>query len=152
MMGEQQGHSTGLQMSSSKPKKHNGPAKQELEAMSVFRYELRKFLRVSEEISNAAGITTLQYQLLLHVQGFEGRQWATVGELAERLQAAPNGTAALVSRCESAGLVTRKPDATDRRQVQVHLTAKGERCLLKLAEQHKAHYGSFGWVFENQGG
>ncbi|ABE33325.1 marR family protein [Paraburkholderia xenovorans LB400] len=123
------------------------PDKQELEAMSVFRYELRKFLRVSEEIANAAGITTLQYQLLLHVRGFAGRRWATVGELAERLQAAPNGTAALVSRCESAGLVTRKADASDRRQVQVHLTPKGERCLLELAAEHKAHYGSFGWVF-----
>jgi DNA-binding MarR family transcriptional regulator len=136
-------------MSSSRQTKRSVPAKHDLEAMSVFRYELRKFLRVSEEISNAAGITTLQYQLLLHVRGFEGRQWATVGELAERLQAAPNGTAALVSRCESAGLVTRKPDANDRRQVQVHLTPKGERCLLKLASEHKAHYGSFGWVFEN---
>jgi DNA-binding MarR family transcriptional regulator len=140
-------HSPGLQMSSSRQPKRNLPGKQDLEAMSVFRYELRKFLRASEEIANAAGITTLQYQLLLHVRGFEGRQWATVGELAERLQAAPNGTAALVSRCESAGLVTRKPDAEDRRQVQVHLTPKGERCLLKLAAEHKAHYGSFGWVF-----
>ncbi|SEJ74154.1 MarR family winged helix-turn-helix transcriptional regulator [Paraburkholderia diazotrophica] len=127
------------------------PGKEELEAMSAFRYELRKFLRMSEEISSAAGVTTLQYQLLLHVRGFEGRQWATVGELAERLQAAPNGTAALVSRCESAGLVTRKPDASDRRQVQVHLTRKGERCLLKLAAEHKAHYGSFGWVFGDSG-
>lgn len=126
------------------------PDKHDLEAMSIFRYELRKFLRVSEEISNAAGITTLQYQLLLHVRGFPGRQWATVGELAERLQAAPNGTAALVSRCEEAGLVTRKADKTDRRQVQVHLTAKGARCLLKLAAEHKAHYGSFAWVFAAQ--
>ncbi|GAB5101135.1 MULTISPECIES: MarR family winged helix-turn-helix transcriptional regulator [unclassified Caballeronia] len=121
--------------------------KQDFEAMSNFRYELRKFLRASEEISNAAGITTLQYQLLLHVRGFEGRQWATVGELAERLQAAPNGTAALVSRCEAAGLVKRRADETDGRQVQVHLTARGERCLLKLAAEHKAQYGSFGWIF-----
>ena len=58
-------HSPGLQMSSSRQPKRNLPGKQDLEAMSVFRYELRKFLRVSEEISNAAGITTLQYQLLL---------------------------------------------------------------------------------------
>jgi DNA-binding MarR family transcriptional regulator len=134
-------------MSASKQPKSKLPGKQDLEAMSVFRYELRKFLRVSEEIANAAGITTLQYQLLLHVRGFTDRPWATVGELAERLQAAPNGTAALVSRCESAGLVMRKPDADDRRQVQVHLTPKGERLLLKLAAEHKAHYGSFGWVF-----
>lgn len=128
------------------------PGKQDLEAMSTFRYELRKFLRLSEEISNAAGITALQYQLLLHVRGFPERQWATVGELAERLQAAPNGTAALVSRCEAAGLVTRKTDKKDRRQVRVHLTAKGERCLLNLAAEHKAHYGSFGWVFGDREG
>ncbi|MDR5743772.1 MarR family winged helix-turn-helix transcriptional regulator [Caballeronia sp. LZ029] len=137
-------------MSSSTKQKATLPDKQDLEAMSLFRYELRKFLRVSEEISNVAGITSLQYQLLLHVRGFPERQWATVGELAERLQAAPNGTAALVSRCEAAGLVTRKTDKTDRRQVQVHLTAKGERCLLKLAAEHKTHYGSFGWVFNER--
>src|SRR6201994_3755254 len=109
-------------MTSGRKPKHALPDKQDLEAMSVFRYELRKFLRVSEEIANAAGITTLQYQLLLHVRGFAGRHWATVGELAERLQAAPNGTAAPVSRCEYARLVIRKADENDRRQVQVHLT------------------------------
>jgi DNA-binding MarR family transcriptional regulator len=123
------------------------PSKQDLEAMSEFRYQLRQFLRFSEEITHAEGVTPLQYQLLLHVRGFPSRQWASVGELAERLQAAPNGTAALVSRCESAGLVLRKPDDEDRRQVQVHLTAKGERCLLKLAVQHKSEIESFGWVF-----
>ncbi|MEM5314605.1 MarR family winged helix-turn-helix transcriptional regulator [Paraburkholderia sp. JHI869] len=135
-------------MNSVKATKRKLPDKRELEAMSTFRYDLRKFLRASEEIANAAGITTLQYQLLLHVCGFPDRRWATVGELAERLQAAPNGTAALVSRCESAGLVTRKPDPADRRQVQVHLTDKGETFLLELAAEHKAVYGAFGWVFD----
>lgn len=127
------------------------PGKQDLEAMSKFRYQLRQFLRFSEEITHAEGVTPLQYQLLLHVRGFPGRQWATVGELAERLQAAPNGTAALVSRCEAANLVIRKPDLIDRRQVQVHLTAKGERCLVKLAALHKSEMESFGWVFGDAG-
>lgn len=123
------------------------PGKQDLEAMSEFRYQLRQFLRFSEEITHAEGVTPLQYQLLLHVRGFTGRKWATVGELAERLQAAPNGTAALVSRCEAADLVIRRPDPVDRRQVQVHLTARGERCLLKLAALHKSEMDSFGWAF-----
>jgi DNA-binding MarR family transcriptional regulator len=127
------------------------PDKHDLEAMSEFRHQLRQFLRFSEEITHAEGVTSLQYQLLLHVRGFPGRQWATVGELAERLQAAPNGTAALVSRCEVAGLVTRKADRVDRRQVQVHLTAKGERCLLKLAALHKSEMESFGWAFGRGG-
>jgi DNA-binding MarR family transcriptional regulator len=125
--------------------------KRDLEAMSMFRYELRRFLRASEEIASAAGITALQYQLLLHVRGFPERQWATVGELAQRLQAAPNGTAALVSRCETAGLVTRRADRSDRRQVQVHLTEQGEQLLLELAARHKAIYGAFRWVFGDAG-
>ncbi|WP_296651339.1 MarR family winged helix-turn-helix transcriptional regulator [Paraburkholderia sp.] len=136
-------------MGSHKPSKRAPVDKCDLEAMSAFRHDLRKFLRASEEIANAAGITTLQYQLLLHVRGFPDRQWATVGELAERLQAAPNGTASLVSRCESAGLVTRRTDSSDRRQVQVHLTPKGEALLLELAAEHKAIYGAFDWVFAN---
>jgi len=122
------------------------PSKKDLESLSNFRYQLRKFLRYSEEVTHAAGVTPLQYQLMLHVRGVPGREWANVGELAERLQAAPNGTAALVSRCERAGLVLRKPGAVDRRQVEVHLTAKGERCLLKLASMHLTEVQTFGWL------
>ena len=111
-------------------------AKQRLEALSAFRYQLRSFLRFSEDVARDAGITVLQYQLLLHTQGFAGREWATVGEIAERLQAQPHGVVALVSRCEEAGLVRRKQSTTDRRQVEIHLLPKGRRQLVKLADQH----------------
>jgi DNA-binding MarR family transcriptional regulator len=112
------------------------PTKKDVERLSHFRYVLRTFLRYSEEITQLAGITPLQYSLLVHVHGMSGRSWATVGELAERLQAASNGTGALVSRCERAQLVVRKFGDKDRRHVQVHLTRKGERCLYKLAALH----------------
>jgi DNA-binding MarR family transcriptional regulator len=125
------------------------PSKGDLEELSDFRYKLRRFLHFSEEVVHAEGITPLQYILLLHVMGFPGRDWATVGELAERLQAAPHGTVALVSRCESAGLVTRVASEHDRRQVEVHLTPKGARCLFKLAALHKSEIDSFGWTFSN---
>lgn len=101
-----------------------GMTKQELEELSEFRYQLRRFLHFFEKIVHAEGITPLQYMLLLHVKGFPNRDWATVGELAERLQASPNGIVALVSRCEAAGFVIRKPSAHDRRQVEVHLFAR----------------------------
>ena len=133
-------------MSTRKGKSSEALSKEDLETMSEFRYRLRRFLRF-QEVTHAAGVTPLQYQLMLQVRGFHGRSWATVGELAERLQAVPNGTAALVSRSEAAGLVIRKPGENDRRQVQVHLTAKGERCLLKLAALHKPEIESFGWAF-----
>lgn len=110
--------------------------KHRFEALSDFRFRLRSFLRFSEDAARDEGITVLQYQLLLHTQGFPDRQWATIGEIAERLQAQPHGVVALVSRCEEAGLVKRKPSAVDRRQVEVHLLAAGRRKLARLAIQH----------------
>lgn len=53
--------------------------KAELEELSEFRYQLRRFLHFSEEIVHAEGITPLQYMLLLHIGGFPGgtgRPWA----------------------------------------------------------------------------
>ena len=110
--------------------------KQRFEALSDFRFRLRSFLRFSEDAARDEGITVLQYQLMLHTQGFPDRQWATIGEIAERLQAAPHGVVALVSRCEEAGLVRRKTSTVDRRQVEVHLLAAGRKKLARLATQH----------------
>ena len=117
-------------------------SKQDFENLSDFRYHLRRFLRASEDLIHAKGITPLQYQLLLHVKGYAGREWATVGELAERLQAKQHGVVALVNRCEAAGLVSRKINPDDRRVVQIHLLAKGERCLNRLAALHRTELES----------
>lgn len=111
--------------------------KSEFEALSEFRYQLRRFLRFSEETTRRHGITPLQYLLLLHVKGFSGRDWATVGDLAERLQAKHHGVVALISRCELAGWVIRKQGQADRRAVEVHLTAKGERTVAQMAQLHR---------------
>jgi DNA-binding MarR family transcriptional regulator len=113
------------------------PPKERLVALSEFRWRLRSFLRFSEDAAREAGITVLQYQLLLHCCGFEGRDWATVGEIAERLQAQPHGVVALVTRCEELGLVRRRPSSQDRRQVEVHLLARGRKFLEQLAFEHE---------------
>src|SRR3954471_16265949 len=99
--------------------------KGEFEALSDFRFQLRRFERFSEDIVQACGITPLQYLLLLHLKGFPGREHASIGELAERLQAKHHGVVALVSRCEEAGYVKRGPDDGDRRRVTVRLTKPG---------------------------
>ena len=117
-------------------KNEHSASKLRLQALSEFRFRLRSFLRFSEDAARDAGITVLQYQVLLHTQGFPGREWASVGEIAERLQAQPHGVVALVSRCEEAGLVRRKPSTVDRRLVEVHLLPKGRRMLAQLAQQH----------------
>ena len=122
--------------------------KAQYEALSEFRYQLRRFLHFSEEAADREGITPLQYQLLLHVRGFPGREWATVGELAERLQVKHHGAVALLGRCEAAGLVERRPSARDRRQVEVHLLAKGADILARLAALHEAELRSLQGVFQ----
>ena len=122
-------------------------AKAEFEALAQFRYQLRRFLRFSEEATRRKGVTPLQYQLMLQIKGFPGREWATVVELAERLQAKHHGVVALISRCEKAGLVVRNVSRSDMRLVEVQLTAKGEHCLEQLARLHRAEHLSLQGTF-----
>ncbi len=121
--------------------------KSDFEALSGFRFQLRRFERFSENAVQAHGITPLQYLLLLHIKGYPGRDFASVGELAERLQAKPHGVVALVSRCEANGYVQRLQSASDKRQVEVHLLPDGERLLTQLAELHRTELRSLAGVF-----
>jgi DNA-binding MarR family transcriptional regulator len=128
-------------------KKKASMTKADYELLSEFRYQLRRFMRFSEDAVQAEGMTPLQYQLLLHLKGFPGREWATVGELAERLQAQHHGVVALVTRCEGTGLVHRVPGSVDRRQVEVHLTKDGDRRISRLAQLHRTELQSLSNVF-----
>ncbi|MBA3591141.1 MAG: winged helix-turn-helix transcriptional regulator [Methylibium sp.] len=112
-------------------------AKADFETLAGFRYQLRRFLRFSEEATRRNGVTPLQYQLMLQIKGFPGREWATVAELAERLQAKHHGVVALISRCEAAGLVSRHASRGDQRRVEVQLTKTGDECLEQLARLHR---------------
>jgi DNA-binding MarR family transcriptional regulator len=111
--------------------------KKDFETLSEFRYRLRRFLRFSEQVTRKNGITPLQYLLLMHIKGFPGREWATVGELAERLQAQHHGVVALISRCEKLGWVERRQDQADRREVTVHLTPDGQFMAEKMVRLHR---------------
>jgi DNA-binding MarR family transcriptional regulator len=114
-----------------------GMAKVDFETLAQFRYQLRRYLHFSEKVTRRKGITPLQYLLMLQIKGFPGREWATIGELAERLQAKHHGVVSLVSRCEAAGLVRRSISRSDRRRVEVQLTGKGNQCLEQLARLHR---------------
>jgi len=121
--------------------------KTDFESLSEFRFQIRRFERFSEDVVQAAGITPLQYLLLLHVKGFPGRDWASVGELAHRLQAKPHGVVALISRCEEHGFVQRRQSSADGRIVEIHLLAAGERLLAHLAGLHRTELQSLAGVF-----
>lgn len=125
--------------------------KREFETLSHFRYQLRRFLRFSEEATRKHGVTHLQYLLLLHIKGYQGREWATIGELAERLQSHHHGVVSLVSRCEKLGLAYREQGKADRREVEVHLTPKGEKTVAKLARLHRDELLNLQGIFQVPG-
>ena len=116
-------------------------SKMDYEKLSQFRYQLRCFLRLSEDLCRANGLTALQYQLLLHVQGAPGKEWASISEIAEKLQAKHHGVVALIDRCEKMGLVERRTGQADRRQVEIHLLRKGRRLVEQLALLHQPELG-----------
>ena len=125
--------------------------KPDYERLSNFRYRLRHFMRISEQICQDHGLTPLQYQLLLHVRGFPGRDWASIGELAERLQAKHHGVVALINRCEKLGLVIRQAGRQDRRVVEIHLLPAGEALLERIAGLHQNELQRLLKVFTQMG-
>lgn len=112
-------------------------SKQEFEALARFRFGIRRYLRFSEEVVRGQGLTPQQYQLLLAIKGFPERDWATVGELAERLQLRHHSVVELVNRAQRQALVRRADDPEDARVVRVLLREKGERTLARLSVLHR---------------
>lgn len=112
-------------------------AKGDYESLAEFRYLLRQFSSFSEAAAAAADLTPQQHQALLAVKGFPGREEATIGELAERLNVRHHSVVGLVDRLVDKGLLRRHVDAQDRRRVQVELTAKAQSLLAKLTRSHR---------------
>ena len=111
--------------------------KADYEALAAFRYSLRQFLSFSESAATSAGLTPRQYQALLAIKGFPGRDSVTIGELAEQLQIAHHSAVGLVDRLGAQKLIIRVAGNEDRRQVYVTLTARGSELLDQLANAHK---------------
>jgi DNA-binding MarR family transcriptional regulator len=111
--------------------------KQDFEALARFRFGIRRYLRFSEETVREDGLTPQQYQLLLALKGFPGREWATVRELAERLQLRHHSVVELVNRAQAQDLVSRGAHPDDGRAVRVLLTPKGEQVLARLSALHR---------------
>lgn len=110
---------------------------EEYQVLAAFRYALRRFLSFSEEAARAAGVTPRQYQALLAIRGFPGRDRLTIGELAERLKLRHHSAVGLIDRLVSQGFMVRLPGVHDRRRVYVALTPDGIELLDRLAAVHR---------------
>ena len=101
---------------------------------AVFRSELRRFLRRSEEAAREAGITPAQHLLLLQIAGADGEQ-STVSELVDTLSLTQSAVTELVQRAELAGLVSRQTSPDDGRVAYLRLTADGAKRLARVHRQ-----------------
>lgn len=132
--------------------RHKGDTMQSLEEISLaeyqalaeFRYQLRLFLRFSEQTTRELGLEPQQHQLLLALKGLPEARNASVGDLAERLQLRHHSTVELIDRLAERGLVERSRDETDQRRVLVSLTPSGEEVLQKLSLLHRTELQSTG--------
>jgi DNA-binding MarR family transcriptional regulator len=112
--------------------------------LAELRHQIRRFLHFSERAARAAGVEPQQHQLLQAVKGLPEGELATVGTLAERLQLRPHSVVGLVDRLAERGLVQRRKDDHDRRQVLIELTPDGERLLRDLTLHHRAELRAAG--------
>jgi DNA-binding MarR family transcriptional regulator len=106
-------------------------------ALAEFRYQLRRFLRISEDAARAAGLEPQQHQLLLAISGAPAGETPTVAYLAERLQLKHHSIVGLLDRLERRTLVRRRRDQDDRRHVVAELTASGRAVLHRLSVFHQ---------------
>lgn len=116
-------------------------------AMAELRYQIRRFLRFSENAARQAGIEPQQHQLLLAVRGLPDHLRPTIGVLADRMQLQHHSTVELIDRLVDRGFLCRLRATDDRRQVLIKLTRDGEEFLKKLSLHHLQELQSVGPTF-----
>ena len=107
----------------------------EFRALAEFRSRIRIFLIGSEEAARKAGLEPQQYALMLALRGLPVGLEPSIRELAERMQLRHHSVVELVDRLERRQFLRRERSRSDRRQVILHLTSRGERVLTRLAKQ-----------------
>src|SRR5213080_2864530 len=115
-------------------------------ALAELRYQIRRYLRFSEQAARQVGLVPQQHQLLLALKGLPAGRKATISELAERLQIRHHSTVELIDRLVEQGLIKRLRDEADQRRVIIHLTPQGEQILRRLSLLHRHELQSAGPV------
>lgn len=112
------------------------------QALAEFRYQIRRFVRFSEDAARQAGIEPQHHQLMLAIKGKPEGEQTRIAYLAERLQIQHHSAVELVGRLLKKGLIKRTRGQQDRREVHVQLTERGERILAELTRHTRAELRS----------
>ncbi len=108
------------------------------QALAELRHQVRRFLHFSEQAARNSGLEPRQHQLMLALKGLPKDVRPTIGELAKRLQIQHHSGVELVNRLASGGFVRRQRGDSDRREVFLLLTRKGDRVLRELSLHHRS--------------
>jgi DNA-binding MarR family transcriptional regulator len=106
------------------------------ETLAALRRALRRFLKFSEDAARGAGIPPQQHQALLSIKGHPDRDFVSIAELADHLHVKHHSAVGLVDRLMRKQLVRRRPSTSDRRQVEISLTPRGEALIRRLSAAH----------------
>jgi DNA-binding MarR family transcriptional regulator len=107
------------------------------QALAEFRYQIRRYLAVSDQAAESAGVPSKQYQLLLALKGLPEGMEATITNLADRLGIRHHSAVELVDRLEKRSLVRRERSDVHRSFVFVRITKEGDNMLRKLVASRK---------------
>jgi DNA-binding MarR family transcriptional regulator len=110
----------------------------DFQALAEWRYQIRKFLALSEEAARSVGIEPQHHQLLLAIKGLPEGMIPTISVIAKRMAVRHHTAVELVDRLVARGLVKRTPCSTDRRSVLVALTPRADWLLRRLSDQHRS--------------
>jgi DNA-binding MarR family transcriptional regulator len=116
--------------------------------LAAFRGAIREFLRFSEDAAARAGLTAQHYQAMLALRACPEGSRVTINDLAHHLLIKHNSAVGLVDRLVREKLVVREPSASDRRKVELRLSAHGRQVLAKLAGMHRRELQRIGPVLK----
>src|ERR1700722_1746007 len=106
----------------------------QLQRLAEFRFQLRRFLHVSQAAVERVGLHHQQYQMLQCVCGMPEGILPTIANVASRMLLKHNSTVELVDRTIEQGLLRREGDEADHRRILLRVTPQGEHILATLAE------------------
>jgi len=105
--------------------------------LAEFRYQIRTFLRFSEQEAKASGLQPQQHQLLLALKGLPSGVPPTISSLASRLHLQHHTVVGLADRLCKQGYLIRKGVDGDRRMVHLVITRSGHTVLRQLSIIHR---------------
>jgi len=99
------------------------------ESLGELSRQLRRFLQFRRHEARQRGLSPREYLLLLEIKGLSSERPPNIAALAGRLQIAHSNAVELLQDLFRRGLIKKMRVHSDRRQVLLSLTAKGEHRL-----------------------